>query len=155
MCDCNPISLQNQVMSPRAAGLCYAARPIDAGTLARLRVHAYETGRVIERDGLMVLGFGTAAALRLSGGLANPLSLGRAVAELRAIPLVTESPSVEVADEVGDSPDAEPVPIAIGALRFDRCADGELVVPQVTAIARAGRNPSVVVVASQIVSVSC
>ena len=148
MCDCNPISLQNQVMSPRAAGLCYAARPIDAGTLARLRVHAYETGRVIERDGLMVLGFGTAAALELSGGLANPLRLGLAVAGLRAIPVVTESRSVEVADEVGDSPDAEPVPIAIGALRFDRCADGELVVPQVTVIARAGRNPSVVVVAS-------
>ncbi len=73
-------------MSTRAAGLCYAARPIDAGTLARLRVHAYETGRVIERDGLMVLGFGTAAALELSGGLANPPRLGLAVAELGAIP---------------------------------------------------------------------
>ena len=38
-------------MSGRATRLCYAVRPIDAGMLARLRVHAYESGRVIERDG--------------------------------------------------------------------------------------------------------
>ena len=81
-------------MSRQAAGLCYAARPIDPGTLARLRVHAYETGRVIERDGLMVLGLGTAAVLELSAGLTDPSNLRRVVASLGAISHVADGRSV-------------------------------------------------------------
>ena len=69
--DRDPMRRQRRLMNRRATRLFYAARPIDAGTLARLRVLAYETGRVIERDGLTVLGFGVAASLELSGGLAN------------------------------------------------------------------------------------
>ena len=135
-------------MSGRATRLCYAVRPIDAGMLARLRVHAYESGRVIERDGLMVLGFGTATALGLSGGLANPASLRLAVLDLGAISPVADSRSVGVAPEPGDNRDIEPVPIALAALRFDRCAEGELLVPEVTVIAPADHKPSVVVVGS-------
>ncbi len=41
-----------------------------------------------------------------------------------------------------------PVPVALGALRFDRSADGALVVPEVTVIAPAGSEPSVVAVGS-------
>jgi menaquinone-specific isochorismate synthase len=134
-------------MNRRRTRLFYAARPIDAGTLARLRVHAYETGRVVERDGLMVFGFGTATLLELSGGLANPLSLRQAVADLGAIPRIAEGCSV--GDAAGlRGQDVEPVPVALGALRFDRCADGELIVAEVTVIAPAGRRPSVVVVGS-------
>ena len=135
-------------MSGRATRLCYAVRPIDAGMLARLRVHAYESGRVIERDGLMVLGFGTATALGLSGGLANPASLRLAVLDLGAISPVADSRSVGVTPEPGDNRDTEPVPIALAALRFDRCAEGELLVPEVTVIAPADHKPSVVVVGS-------
>jgi menaquinone-specific isochorismate synthase len=135
-------------MKPRASWLFYGASLIDAGVLARLRVHAYQTGRVIERDGLMVLGFGTAAVLELSGGLANPPSLRQAVADLGAICPVEEGRSAKVAPEAGDNGGDEPVPIALGALRFDRCADGQLVVPEVTVIASADRSPSVVAVGS-------
>ena len=135
-------------MSRQASGLCYAARPIDPCTLARLRVHAYETGRVIERDGLMVLGLGTAAVLELSAGLTDPSNLRRVVASLGAISHVADGRSVKVAADLGGDHGAEPVPIALGALAFDRRADGELVIPEVTVIAPAGHPPSVVVVGS-------
>ncbi|MGO9333144.1 MAG: isochorismate synthase MenF [Acidimicrobiales bacterium] len=150
-------------MSPQAARLCYAARTIDSGapvrlcyaarrigssTMARLRVHAYQTGRVIERDGLMVLGLGTAAVLELSGGLTDPSSLRRVVADLGAISPVADSRSVKAAAGPGGGHGAEPVPIALGALAFDRRADGELVVPELTVIAATGRPASVVVVGS-------
>ena len=109
---------------------------------------AYETGRVIERDRLMVLGFGTAASLELSGGLANPPCLRQAVADLGAICLIEEERSATDVDEARGWRGAEPVPVALGALRFDRCADGELVVPEVTVIVAADHAASVVVVGS-------
>ncbi len=110
MCHRDTIRRQRQLMNRRRTRLFYAARPIDAGTLARLRVHAYETGRVVERDGLMVFGFGTATLLELSGGLANPLSLRQAVADLGAIPRIAEGCSV--GDAAGlRGQDVEPVPV--------------------------------------------
>ena len=59
------------------AELCYATAPVGDDALVTLRAHAFESGRVLERDGLTVLGFGTAAVLQLPGGLTDPSSLGR------------------------------------------------------------------------------
>ncbi|MGA2802805.1 MAG: isochorismate synthase [Acidimicrobiales bacterium] len=132
-------------MSRLMTGLCYGVRPIEAQTLDQLRRHAYETGRVIEREGLLVLALGKAAALELSGGPANPPALRRAVAELGTIPRV-EGRFHAVGAQPGRARDPEPVPVALGALRFDRSADGALVVPEVTVIAPAGREASVVAV---------
>ncbi|MGD0983082.1 MAG: isochorismate synthase [Acidimicrobiales bacterium] len=135
-------------MTARTSRLCYGARRVDAGLLDRLRVLAYESGRVIERDGLVVLGFGTAASLELSGGLANPLGLRRAIADLAAIPPIAEGcPAAHGAGGVGYQY-LEQVPVALGALRFDRAADAELAVPEVTVVAPGGGEPSVVAVGS-------
>ena len=131
------------LMSRRPDRLCYALSTIDAGLLARLRVQAYEAGRVIERDGLTVLGFGTAARLALSGGLANPPGLSRAVAELGAISRISQAPPA------GGAGGPEPVPVALGALAFDRYAETELLVPEVTVIAPGRHAASVVLVGSQ------
>ncbi len=148
MRDRDPIRRQRRLMNRRATRLFYAARPIDAGTLARLRVLAYETGRVIDRDRLTVLGFGVAASLELSGGLANLAGLRQAVADLGAICLIADGRSARDLNEAGGCRGAEPVPVALGALRFDRFADGELVVPEVTVIVPADQEASVVVVGS-------
>ena len=117
-----------------------------ADAVSRLRAHAYETGRVIERDGLMVLGFGTAAVLPLPGGLSDPTNLARAIDDLAAIEAVT--PGGASGAQLAQAPGA-PVPIALGALRFDRRADGELIVPEVAVIAPAARSASMLVVGSQ------
>jgi len=127
--------------------LCYGARPIEARELDQLRRLAYETGRVIERDGLLLLALGTAATLELSGGPANPPALRRAVAELGTIPCL-EGRLRGGGAAPGRSGELAPVPVAFGALRFDRSADGALVVPEVTVIAPAGSEPSVVAVGS-------
>ena len=81
MCDRDPVWWR-RVMSRLAIGLCYGVSPIDTDTLARLRAHAYQAGRVIEREGLMILGFRTAAVLGLPGGLALLISR-------RSLPFVT------------------------------------------------------------------
>jgi menaquinone-specific isochorismate synthase len=128
-------------MTRPPASLCYATRPIDADSLARWRLRAHEAGRVIERDGLMVLGFGTAASMGLSGGLTDPSSLELAVRELAAIPaLEPASP--------GEDP-MTPVPLALGALPFDRRGDGVLVVPELTVLSASGRARVVMLVGSQ------
>ena len=57
--------------------LYYALRPIGVDDLARLRQQAYESGRLIERDGLMILGFGEALVVELPGGLASLEGSGR------------------------------------------------------------------------------
>ncbi|MGO9583278.1 MAG: isochorismate synthase MenF [Acidimicrobiales bacterium] len=123
-------------MSRRASRLCYATHPIEAGALAVFRRHAHGTGRVIERDQMTVLGFGTAARLELAGGLTDPSSLALVLAALRAIPPAAGPPTLA------------PVPLALGALPFDRRADAELVVPELTVIAAAGHSPTALVVGS-------
>jgi len=132
--------------------LSYATVPVDADTLARLRLHAYDKGRVLERDGLMLLGFGTAAVLSLPGGLTDPSALTRALKDLAAIspvsPVSPNRPDEGVSHASGE-PFDQPVPIALGALCFDRRADGELVVPELTVVAPAERPPSILVVGTQ------
>ena len=146
MCDRDPVWWR-RVMSRLAIGLCYGVSPIDTDTLARLRAHAYQAGRVIEREGLMILGFRTAAVLGLPGGLADPPGLRLAVADLATIPPLCDTGSAEASAEAGDNQDAQPVPIALGALAFERLAQGELLVPEVTVVARDDSTPLVVVVA--------
>ena len=146
MCDRDPVWWR-RVMSRLAIGLCYGVSPIDTDTLARLRAHAYQAGRVIEREGLMILGFRTAAVLGLPGGLADPPGLRLAVADLATIPPLCDTGSAEASSEAGDNQDAQPVPIALGALAFERLAQGELLVPEVTVVARDDSTPLVVVVA--------
>jgi menaquinone-specific isochorismate synthase len=144
-------------VSGPGAGLCYAKLPVGPDDLPRLRAHAHKGGRVIERDGLMLLGFGAAAVLPLPGGLTDPASLSRAIEALAAIVAAPagRSPSEQAGAEHGvasnntsgeQSP--EPVPIALGALRFDRRIDGELIVPEVTVFAPADRAASMLVVGS-------
>ena len=94
MCDRDPVWWR-RVMSRLAIGLCYGVSPIDTDTLARLRAHAYQAGRVIEREGLMILGFRTAAVLGLPGGLADPPGLRLAVADLATIPPLCDTGSAE------------------------------------------------------------
>jgi menaquinone-specific isochorismate synthase len=148
MCDGHQIRQESQLVIRRATGLFYATCPIDASTLPRLRSHAHRVGRVIERDGLMVLGLGTAAVLELSGGLTDPSVLGLAVSGLRAIsPLAANAP-VPAATRSAGGRDREPVPIALGALAFDRRADGELTVPELTVVTSAERLPTAVLVGS-------
>ena len=48
--------------------------------------------------------------------------------------------------EPGEPAQSQPVPLALGALRFDRRADGVLFVPEVTVVAGAGRTPSIILV---------
>jgi menaquinone-specific isochorismate synthase len=116
---------------------------VEADLFARLRVRAHETGRVIERDGLVVLGFATAAELRLPGGLADPSNLEHALADLALIPPAgTERGFGRAAGR----DDPQPVPLALGALPFDRRADGVLVVPELTIVSRAGREDLATVV---------
>ncbi|MGA3216665.1 MAG: isochorismate synthase [Acidimicrobiales bacterium] len=132
-------------MSFRPSELRYSTRPVEPGTLADFRAYAYETGRVIERDGLMVLGFGNAASLELAGGLSDPASLALALAQLRAVPPLSPEPSAEPGASLSKYGPA-PVPLALGALFFDRRADGKLVVPELTILAGQARPPTALVV---------
>ena len=110
--------------------------------LAQLRMLAHDQGRVIERDGLMILGLGTAAVLSARGRPDDPIGLRRRGSsprhQLRDIPATGQSASAPTPDS--DHQAAAPVPLAIGALRFDRRADGELVVPELTVIANGWRS---------------
>jgi menaquinone-specific isochorismate synthase len=131
------VSREVDAVSRRERELCYATRPIDEGHFAELRTRAHEKGRVIERDGLAVFGFGTAASLELAGGLGDPSNLEDAVADLQAVRCL------DVA-----SAGTAPVPLAMGALAFDRRADGELSVPELTVISGARGSATALFVGS-------
>jgi len=135
-------------MTRTAARLCHAARPVEPALLVRLRTLAHEQGRVIERDGLMVLGLGTAAVLELGGGLSDPSGLELALAELRAIPALAEATALSAGPADATGHGGAPVPLAIGALCFDRRADGKLVVPELTVVAAGDEPPTAVLVGS-------
>ena len=133
-------------MSSLRSALTFAAVPIEVDRLSRLRAHAHETGRVLERDGLMVLGFGTARVLSLAGGLTDPSTLAGAIDDLAAI---TPAWPGRWSDTSFGEPRDAPVPIALGALAFDRRADGRLVVPVLTVLAPIDGAPSVILVGTR------
>lgn len=139
MRDGDPVRDESRAVSRRTAQLCYETRPIDAGLFDELRTRAHETGLVIERDGLVLLGFGKAALLELPGGLSDPSCLESVVADLRAIRRPEPRPVAYA---------QEPSPVAIGALRFDQRADGDLLVPELTIISAQHLGPIAVVVGS-------
>ena len=135
-------------MNRRATRLFYAARPIDAGTLA-----AAGAG-VRDRTASS-----SATGSRFSVSGSPPLSSCPAAWRTfpvsgRRLPISGRSVSSRTGDRpgivngAGGCRGAEPVPVALGALRFDRFADGELVVPEVTVIVPADQEASVVVVGS-------
>ena len=74
-------------MTPRPGDLCLRhlgdRSPSRLGSLRSTRARE---GRVIERDGLSILGFGTAAVLELPGGLARPRPGSGRGHELRSPP---------------------------------------------------------------------
>jgi menaquinone-specific isochorismate synthase len=97
---------------------------------------------VLENDGLTLLGLGTAASIELPSGLEDPSALARVVARLGAI--------AEVSSGAATVASACPsVPIALGALPFDRKAAGRLAVPEMTVVARPGALATAVVVGSR------
>ena len=94
-----------------------------------------QAGRLIERDGLAVLGLSTAGLLELPSGLVDPFGLDGAVAQLGAISAIGSA----------GTPDS-PVPVALGSLPFDRRAAGFLVVPELTVMSRPGSEATAVAV---------
>ncbi len=112
-------------------------RPL-AGALRRA---AYTHGRVLERDGLEILGIGAAQVIALDGGLAGSAGVGDVHRRLAAIVPSATSGS---ARPYGPAPG----PLALGALPFDRHRAGGLVVPEVTVVTRAPGPPVAVVVGS-------
>jgi menaquinone-specific isochorismate synthase len=112
---------------------------MDRESLEKARLCAHGAGRVIERDGLMILGFGTAGLIELAGGLTDPSCLVLAARELAAI---------EAFEPAISAPGAA-VPLALGALGFDRRADGVLVVGEVSVLAGANREPVALFVGSK------
>lgn len=110
------------------ARLRWAARLLDQEELAALRGAARRRGRVLERDGLELLGLGTACRLPLPGGLADPSALPETLGVLRAI--AERGPR--------DGAPAGSGPRALGALPFDPAAPSALVVPERLVVAEGG-----------------
>jgi len=108
---------------------------IDQSAVLALRSRAHSSGRVLERDGLLVVGLGVAVELGLPTGLADPTAVREAVAALAAI---------EGAKLAASNPVA--APIGIGALPFDREAPGVIVVPEIAVVSAAGQRPQAILV---------
>jgi menaquinone-specific isochorismate synthase len=102
---------RGEVIDP--ASLEVAAIDLDEDELGALAAAARRHGRVLERDGLRILGLGTAAQLELPKGLKSP-GAAAAIAGL----LASMTPST----------DRTPA-VALGALPFDPFAPGHLSVP--------------------------
>lgn len=106
----------------RSAGapvLGAATAELDEHQLALVRRLARRQGRVLERDGLAVLGCGVAAHLELPGGIGAPGAAAEAARLLAEL---------------------DPSAVALGALPFDPAAPGRLVVPAITALAGDGEG---------------
>ncbi|HLI15294.1 MAG TPA: isochorismate synthase [Acidimicrobiales bacterium] len=116
--------------------LRWYAGEVEEDALAPARAHAYATGRVLEGEWLSVLTWGEAARLELRAGLARPGAARSAVELLAAIP-----------GAPGGLGERSGGPIALGALPFSGEAPGELVLPAVALVARAGAAPFAIVVA--------
>lgn len=113
--------------------LAAATVELDEATFAAARRLAYRAGRVLERDGLALVGLGTAATLALPGGLADPADFAAVRRRLAAL------------EPVG-TPGPELPPLALGALPFDRHRSASLVVAELTAVATGSGPPAAVVV---------
>jgi menaquinone-specific isochorismate synthase len=120
-----------------APSLFYAVRPLAPEDFERLRHQAHESGRLIERDELTVLGFGEALLVELPGGLGDRDGLEAAVGSLSSIEPFAEAPRHALSGAL---------PLALGALPFDRRASGTLVVPEVTVVSSPGREPQALLV---------
>jgi menaquinone-specific isochorismate synthase len=119
------------------SGLEFVCRSLTAAELARLRAQAFSGGLVIEREGLSILGLGTAAVLPLPNGLEDPAALAAVVQALRAVRYGTSATEVEIA---GSRPPADLL-CAMGALKFLPGGAASLVLPAVQVISRAGLPP--------------
>lgn len=116
---------QGDAATPGAT-LCWASAEIDPGTLAAVRRYAHCAGRVLERDGLSVLTWGTACHLQLAFGTSDAAAVRELEAQLAAIPPARPA----------DGPASiGPGPLAIGALAFDPTALSQLVVPEIAVVA--------------------
>jgi len=114
--------------------LRYGTCPLQSDALALLQARARASGRLIERDGLLVLGFGVAGVLKLPNGLVDSASLYGTVAQLSAI-----APVADAGPEAMPGVFSSIVPLALGALPFDRRLASRLVVPELTVVARTGQ----------------
>jgi menaquinone-specific isochorismate synthase len=118
--------------------LSYITIDVTGRDLAAYRDAARERGRIIERNGLALSTTGTAAELPLPYGLAGTAHVAGVSAALASIP------HSSLPD--GDATARRAVPIALGALPFDRTAPTRLVVPEVALVERAGHDGSAHVV---------
>jgi menaquinone-specific isochorismate synthase len=110
------------------APLISTSRELDAETFGRLRSLAFAGGVVVERDGLTVLGFGSARALSLPNGLQDP----------QALRLVTDTLAA-----IGRAA------VAVGTFQFLPGGATELVVPEICVRAVAGQPAVAVVVGTR------
>ncbi|HUY30215.1 MAG TPA: isochorismate synthase [Acidimicrobiales bacterium] len=105
--------------------LVFAAVAIDEPTFAAARRYAMRAGRVVERDGASVLGWGDAAHIELPLGLDDRSGVTAASRRLAAIRPWRDTDASLV-----------PGPVAIGALAFDPGGWSELLVPAVQVVSR-------------------
>ncbi|MGH9172331.1 MAG: isochorismate synthase [Acidimicrobiales bacterium] len=108
-----------------AAALRSGSVEVTTEEFGRLRALAFATGRVIERDGLSVLGFGEAATIELPAGLTDPSALRNVT---RALASLAHSGTGEAGRPL----------VAMGAFGFLPEAPAVLVVPSLLVLARAG-----------------
>ena len=111
-----------------------AERQLSDSEFAALRSLAFSRGRVIERDGLSVMGFGEASTISLPNGLRDPCAL-EGVREV----LATLSPAGERSNAI----------VAMGALPFLPGRATSVVIPAVCIVARQGSAPSAVAVGTR------
>ena len=111
-----------------------AERQLSDSEFAALRSLAFSRGRVIERDGLSVIGFGEASTISLPNGLRDPCAL-EGVREV----LETLSPAGERSNAI----------VAMGALPFLPGRATSVMIPAVCIVARQGSAPSAVAVGTR------
>lgn len=120
----------------------YRVDQLEERAFQALRRAAINGGRVIEHDGLSVLGLGTAAEIDLVDGVSNVAELIWVRDALAAIRMLEPDGRRHCeADEA--------VPLALGALPFDRAAPGRLVVAETTVLRRAEEAPVAVTIGSR------
>jgi menaquinone-specific isochorismate synthase len=132
---------RGNTLNPVTGPLLYSTCPLKDDVLGLLQARARASGRLIERDGLLVLGFGVAGMVELANGLIDSAGLSGAVAKLGAI-----APLDGARPVASSSAFAPTVPLALGALPFDRRVASRLVIPELTVVARAGQRATALAV---------
>jgi menaquinone-specific isochorismate synthase len=117
--------------------LLFASAELTPGAVAAARTYAFSEGKVLERDGAAVYGWGIAARLELPAGLDDADAVADVTARLAAI-----EPSPAIADAGAAAPGG---PVAIGALAFDPAGRSELVVPSVAVVIDGDRHVAIAV----------